>query len=326
MLNSRKLVIVWATIILMVFAAGCKKKIPPPPPPPLPAAPVIAQFAANPTSIQSGQSSNLSWQVTGEVTNISIDQGVGTVQNTGSHQVTPTATTTYTLTATGPGGSVTKTATVNVAPVVVRFGADPATIQRGQSSNLSWQVTGATTVSINQGIGTVQSTGSSRVMPNASTTYTLTATGPGGTTTQSATVTVTAPPPPPPPPAAPKPTIEQRLFSEVRDAFFDYDKSDLRSDARDALTGDASALKAILADFPNATIAIEGHCDERGSAEYNLGLGDRRSSSAKDLLVQLGVPADKLKTISYGKERPQCTESTEECWQKNRRVHFVPAQ
>ena len=112
----------------------------------------------------------------------------------------------------------------------------------------------------------------------------------------------------------------------MRDAFFDYDKSDLRADARDALTTGATALKAVLADFPNATIAIEGHCDERGSAEYNLGLGDRRSSSAKDLLVQLGVPADKLKTISYGKERPQCTESDESCWQKNRRVHFTPAQ
>jgi peptidoglycan-associated lipoprotein len=116
------------------------------------------------------------------------------------------------------------------------------------------------------------------------------------------------------------------MFSEVRDGYFDYDKSDLRADARDALTQDATALKAILADFPNAVIAINGHCDERGSAEYNLGLGDRRASSAKDLLVQLGIPSDKLKTISYGKERPQCTESNEECWQKNRRVQFTPAQ
>ena len=90
----------------------------------------------------------------------------------------------------------------------------------------------------------------------------------------------------------------------MQDAFFDYDKSDIRADARDALTQDAAALKSILADFPNATIVVEGHCDERGSAEYNLGLGDRRASSAKDFLVQLGVPADRLKTISYGKERP----------------------
>jgi peptidoglycan-associated lipoprotein len=154
----------------------------------------------------------------------------------------------------------------------------------------------------------------------------LTATGAGGTQTATATVTVTAPPPPPPPPAAPKPNLEQVLSSNVADAYFDYDKSDVREDARAILTKDADALKAIFNDFPSATITIEGHCDERGSAEYNLALGDRRATSAKDFLVQLGVPADKLKTISYGKERPQCTEHTEECWQKNRRVHFSTGQ
>jgi peptidoglycan-associated lipoprotein len=120
--------------------------------------------------------------------------------------------------------------------------------------------------------------------------------------------------------------VEERISSELQDAYFDYDKSDVRGDARDALTRDASALKAILADFPNATITLEGHCDERGSAEYNIGLGDRRASSAKEFLVSLGVPADRLKTVSYGKERPQCTESTESCWQKNRRAHFSQGQ
>src|ERR1039458_6466458 len=110
MFSSRKIVIVWATIILMVFAVGCKKKIPPPPPPPPPvveapppppppppAAPAIAQFAADPASIQRGQSSTLSWQVTGAVTNVSINQGIGTVQNTNSQRVLPNDSTTYTL-------------------------------------------------------------------------------------------------------------------------------------------------------------------------------------------------------------------------------------
>lgn len=120
--------------------------------------------------------------------------------------------------------------------------------------------------------------------------------------------------------------MEQRLSSDVQDAFFDYDKSDVRADARDALTRDASALKAILSDFPTAVIMVEGHCDERGSAEYNLGLGDRRATSAKEFLESLGVPADRLKTISYGKERPQCTEADEACYQKNRRAHFSPGQ
>jgi peptidoglycan-associated lipoprotein len=121
-------------------------------------------------------------------------------------------------------------------------------------------------------------------------------------------------------------SLPERIASDVQDAFFDYDKTDIRGDARDALTRDAAAIKAILSDFPNAAIVIEGHCDERGSAEYNLGLGDRRASAAKEFLQGLGVPADRMKTISYGKERPQCTEQNETCWQKNRRVHFAPGQ
>ena len=102
--------------------------------------------------------------------------------------------------------------------------------------------------------------------------------------------------------------------------------SEIRADGRDALTHDAALLKQIFQQDPNFSVVVEGHCDERGSAEYNLALGDRRATAAKDFLVQLGVPADRLKTISYGKERPQCTEATEECWQKNRRAHLSPGQ
>jgi len=116
------------------------------------------------------------------------------------------------------------------------------------------------------------------------------------------------------------------LSTDVQDAYFDYDKSDIREDARAALTRNATALKTLLSDYAGQSVLIEGHCDERGSAEDNLGLGDRRGSSAREFLVQLGVPADRLKTVSYGKERPQCTESTEDCWQKNRRVHFVSGE
>jgi peptidoglycan-associated lipoprotein len=123
-----------------------------------------------------------------------------------------------------------------------------------------------------------------------------------------------------------KPTIDQMLSGTVTDAYFDYDKSDIREDARGNLTKDADALKAIFASFPDATISIEGHCDDRGSAEYNLALGDRRATAAKEFLTQLGVPGDKLKTISYGKERPQCTDHDESCWQKNRRAHFSTGQ
>ena len=196
------------------------------------------------------------------------------------------------------------------------------------SSTLRWAVSGnVTSVAIDQAIGTVNNTGSRTVSPANSTTYTLTAIGPGGRTTANATVSVTAPPPPVERPPAPPPvSLNDRINSDVQDAFFDYDKSDIRSDARDTLTRDANAIKSILNDFPGASIVVEGHCDERGSAEYNLGLGDRRATAAKDFLVQLGVPADRLKTISYGKERPQCSESTESCWQRNRRAHFAPGQ
>jgi len=208
------------------------------------------------------------------------------------------------------------------APDITEFSAEPSTIERGQSSTLKWSVSNATEITIDHGVGTVQASGTKSVFPTETTTYSLRATGAGGTMNKTATVTVTAPPPPPPPPSAPKVSLSERI-SSLQDAYYDYDKSDIREDARAALTRDAEALKSIFQEFPNAVITVEGHCDERGSAEYNLGLGDRRGTSAKDFLVQLGVPADKLKTISYGKERPQCTDSNETCWQKNRRAHFA---
>jgi peptidoglycan-associated lipoprotein len=212
-------------------------------------------------------------------------------------------------------------------PTIAEFTTEPRTIQRGQSATLRWQVKDATEIEISRGIGSVPASGRQSIAPGDSTTYTLVAKGPGGSVTADTTLNVTAPPPPPPPlPPAPIPTISERLSKEVQDAFFDFDRSDLRDYARTALTGDAGALKIIMTDFPNATIVIEGHCDERGSAEYNLGLGDRRASAAKEFLTQLGVPGDRLVKVSYGKERPQCTESAEACWQKNRRVHFVPGE
>ena len=105
----------------------------------------------------------------------------------------------------------------------------------------------------------------------------------------------------------------------LKDAFFDYDKSDLRDDARTALAADADWLKK----YRTIQFLIEGHCDERGTSEYNLALGDRRANAAKEYLVSLGVDASRIRTVSYGKERPFCNESTEDCWQQNRRAHFL---
>jgi peptidoglycan-associated lipoprotein len=190
-------------------------------------------------------------------------------------------------------------------------------------------VANATGISIDQGVGTVPANGTRTVTPNASTTYTLTATSPGGNATRAATLTVNLPPPPPKPkPQTPPVKVSGRdmLEREARDAFFDYDQSDIRADARSVLTQNADLLKRIFAADPAFRVTLEGHCDERGSAEYNLGLGDRRSTSAKDFLVQLGVPAQMIATISFGKDKPQCSEANEDCYQRNRRVHLSPAQ
>jgi peptidoglycan-associated lipoprotein len=210
-------------------------------------------------------------------------------------------------------------------PVIAEFSVEPTAIERGQSAVLRWNVTGANNVAIDNGFGTVPPSGTQRVTPTASTTYKLTAMGPAGDANATATLTVTGPAAPPPAVTrnrGPIGTLPSRLQSDLRDALFDYDSNNIRDDARAALTADADALKRILADFPGASVNVEGHCDERGSAEYNLGLGDRRASAARDFLIQLGIPADRLKTISYGKERPVCTESDESCWQRNRRAHF----
>ena len=151
---------------------------------------------------------------------------------------------------------------------------------------------------------------------------------------------VTPKPAPPPvrtattqPPAATTPTprypnattrarIDQ-LLAKIEDAYFDYDKFSLRPDALKALQVDSTELRDILKDYPDYKLTIEGHADERGSAEYNVALGDRRAGAAKDYLVGIGIPADQLNVLSYGKEKPVCQEHDEACWQRNRRIHIV---
>ncbi|MFQ5663251.1 MAG: peptidoglycan-associated lipoprotein Pal [Terriglobia bacterium] len=195
--------------------------------------------------------------------------------------------------------------------------AVPSVIERGQSSGLSWNSTNATELRLEPGLGSVGPQGSASVEPSRSTTYTLVATGPGGTAEASARVTVNQPPPPPAP--VTRLPLGEAFARQVRDAFFDFDKADIRPDARVALAQTAEFLRQ----YPEANVLLEGHCDERGTTEYNLGLGDRRANTAKEFLVSLGIAAERLQTISYGKERPFCFESNEECWQLNRRTHFV---
>ena len=202
----------------------------------------------------------------------------------------------------------------------VSLQASPTSVNKGDSTTLSWTSTDATQLTISPDVGAVTAQGSTKVTPSDSTTYTITASGPGGSADSSARVTVSAPPPPPPPQQT-GPSIRDLFMRDVKDAFFDFNKADIRADARDALGKTAEFLR----NHPEVKATIEGHCDERGSTEYNLVLGDRRAAAVKNYLVQLGISADRLTTTSLGKERPFCTESTEECWQKNRVGHFVKA-
>ena len=194
----------------------------------------------------------------------------------------------------------------------------PNSIQAGQSASLTWQTSNATDASID-GIGAVQPNGSQSVSPTDSTTYHLTAKGSGGTQEATARLTVTPAPAPPPPPPTPSVTDEELFSQNVKDVYFDYDKADVRGDQQASIQADVQFLNQ----HANMNFTIEGHCDERGSTEYNLALGDQRASAVKNALTAGGISASRIKTISYGKEKPFCSESNEACWQQNRRGHFV---
>jgi peptidoglycan-associated lipoprotein len=207
-----------------------------------------------------------------------------------------------------------------MATPTASLAANPNTIDPGQSTTLTWQTTNATDVSID-GIGPVDVNGSKQVTPADSTTYHLVAKGSGGTQEATARVTVNAAPAPPPSNASN--ATEQELFAQnVKDIFFEYDKYDIRGSDQGIIQADAQFLQQ----HPNIRLTIEGHCDERGSTEYNLALGTNRADSVKNALIQAGVSGDRIKTFSYGKEKPFCSESNESCWQQNRRAHFVYGQ
>jgi peptidoglycan-associated lipoprotein len=200
----------------------------------------------------------------------------------------------------------------------VSIQANPTSINKGDSTALSWTSTDATQLTISPDVGAVNAQGSTKVTPSDSTTYTITASGPGGSADSSVRVTVAAPPPPPQQQPT-GPSIDELFMKEVRDAYFDFNKADIRADAREALAKTGEFLR----NHPEVRVTIEGHCDERGSTEYNLVLGDRRAAAVKSYLVSLGISGDRMTTTSLGKERPFCTESNEECWQRNRVGHFV---
>jgi peptidoglycan-associated lipoprotein len=196
--------------------------------------------------------------------------------------------------------------------------ANPNSIAAGEAATLTWRTDFASEVTIDT-IGKVDLSGSMKVMPSESTTYRLVAKNDTGTKEATARITVSSAPPPPTT-SSTSSESDARLFSQnVRDVFFEYDSYEITSQYQSVINANARFLQQ----HPNMTFIIEGHCDERGSTEYNLALGDNRANAAKQALVQQGVAGGRIRTISYGKEKPFCTESTEACWQQNRRAHFV---
>jgi peptidoglycan-associated lipoprotein len=201
----------------------------------------------------------------------------------------------------------------------VSLSADKTTINPGESAKLTWTSTDASNVSIAPEVGAVTAQGTTTVTPARSTTYTITASGPGGNADATVSIAVNTAPVS----EAPKTSsIDELFLQEVADAYFDYDSAELRPDARQAIQKDAAFFKQ----YPTMRVTIEGHCDERGSTEYNLALGQRRANAVMQYLVSLGIPESRLNATSWGKEKPFCMEATEACYAKNRRGHFVQAK
>jgi peptidoglycan-associated lipoprotein len=194
--------------------------------------------------------------------------------------------------------------------------ATPASVTAGSSVVLSWRTTDAATATID-GLGDVSTDGVKTVSPSVSTTYRLVARGQGGTAEDDARVTVSAPAPVAS--GGPSMSAEEAFRANMRDIFFDYDKYNVRNDAQSTLSSDA----AYLTSHPGLKVVIGGYCDERGSDEYNLALGQNRAEYTKNALVGDGVAATRIRIISYGKEKQFCSQSTDSCYQENRRAGFA---
>ena len=212
-------------------------------------------------------------------------------------------------------------------PPTAKLEVEPASILRGEKALLRWTSENATTARLAPAIGVVDPRGVREVSPAQDTVYTLTVEGPGGSTTATARLAIVSSDLP-----ANRSSVQSEdinvpfdsMVGRIRDVYFDYDASGLRPEMEQVLIENGRLLMDLFASYPDGTVLIEGHCDERGTNEYNLALGDRRSQAAKEFLAAQGVPADRMRTVSLGEERPQCFEAAESCWSRNRRAHFTP--
>lgn len=211
-------------------------------------------------------------------------------------------------------------ATTGPAPTAT-LTADPLAIDLGQSVVLNWRTTNATSVSID-GIGDVPVNGTQTVSPANSTNFHLVAKGDGGTTEANVRVTVRVPTVPSSGNTGANDGdmgSDAAFHAAVKDIFFGYDSYEVSSEAESDVANAARYLNG----HPAIKVLIGGYCDDRGSAEYNITLGENRANAAKDALVSAGVSAGRIRVVSYGKERQFCTEETESCWQQNRRAQFM---
>ena len=213
---------------------------------------------------------------------------------------------------------------MGTSPPELDVGVEPSAIQEGESALLSWEVRNADQVSISENIGLVGLTGKIKFFPEETTTYTVTAEGSGGRVAKSVTVEVLAP-------GSGRISVEdlserpleERFEYFVKPVFFEFDSAQLTEEAQLTLEGNIRWL--IGTENANLHFIIQGHCDQRGTEEYNLALGDKRATVVKEYLVARGIEASRIKAVSLGEERPFDLRSTEKAWALNRRAHFVLA-
>lgn len=298
-------------------------------------APPTAKLTVSRNDVNSGEPVTVKWE-TKNAKEVTLNGEK--VDKIGGKSVIPKETTKFEVVAKRGKKEARESATVNVntkravAPTV-KLTADQSAIERGQNTKLHWETTNSKIVTIS-GLGEVSGSGEREVSPRVSTTYTATALGDGGNATASVRVTVTDPPPPPvaerprtiaePPKPTNRPASDQ-FVNVMKPIYFDLDKADIK-------TSEQAKLRT-LADWlnreNNRTIIfkVEGNCDPRGTAEYNLGLGDRRARAVKDFLVSLGVDPGRIETVSFGSEKATGKDEGEAgivgSWANDRRADFV---
>ena len=298
-------------------------------------APPTAKLTVSRNDVNSGEPVTVKWE-TKNAKEVTLNGEK--VDKIGGKSVIPTETTKYEVVAKRGKKEARESATVNVntkravAPTV-KLTADQSAIERGQNTKLHWETTNSKIVTIS-GLGEVSGSGEREVSPRVSTTYTATALGDGGNATASVRVTVTDPPPPPiaerprTVAEAPKPTARPiaDLFANImKPIYFDLDKADIRDSEQAKLR----TLAEWLNRDTNRSIVfkVEGNCDPRGTAEYNLGLGDRRARAVKDFLVSLGIDPNRIETVSYGSEKATGRDEGQAGivggWANDRRADFV---